>query len=249
MKSVKKTSQYLIRDNQPKPYYDYDGLTGVWLWIPWWIYAILTILVWPFSIYILPHLHIHYSFIKINFNEYQQEATSILLAFTVLSMILSAFKKWKIQRKLNVPAEQEFLKNISNPVKQNLNKSSHNIQGRNKQNLTKSTTATLEKETISPQLGLLNIHASETGTIIEKPKRSRKTKAHNQLENNDSVHSNLIKDSKLHTDDIVVKKIRKPRTKKIKQADENFSIADIPTKKPVKKKAKKDTSQLDLDIS
>ena len=96
MKKPTVPQELLIRRNQPKPfYYDYDGLTGVWLWFPWWSYVLSALAVWPIAFWLLPHVNLQLGDWRIIFSTALIirvcQVTSIFFIFSALASVYKAY--------------------------------------------------------------------------------------------------------------------------------------------------------------
>ena len=98
----------LSQSKQPEAHYDYDGLSGAWLWLPWWVHIIVAILAWPLSWWILPILPFQNPSISEFLFNYKIQIASALSILTVMTAFLSYLKAYRVRnRKLSskVPAK------------------------------------------------------------------------------------------------------------------------------------------------
>lgn len=94
---MEKPHQLFRKLEQPKASYPYDGLTGFWLHIPWWIHLSAALLIWPIMFWILPNISIKWSFIRTYLNEHPYFIATIITLFMVLSALLS-FQRQRLQK-------------------------------------------------------------------------------------------------------------------------------------------------------
>ncbi len=125
MKKPAVPQELLIRRNQPKPfYYDYDGLTGVWLWFPWWSYVLSALAVWPIAFWLLPHVNLQLGDWRIIFSTALIirvcQVTSIFFIFSALA---SVYKAYTVRQKTrhSVPLS------VDKPVHKAMNNSNDKI--------------------------------------------------------------------------------------------------------------------------
>ncbi len=89
----------LSQSQQPNAHYDYDGLSGTWLRLPWWVHIGVAMLAWPLSWWGLPMLPVknpNISEFLVNYRMQIASATSIL---TIMTALLSYLKARKIQNR------------------------------------------------------------------------------------------------------------------------------------------------------
>lgn len=74
---------------QPKKTYVYDGIFGLWLWLPWKFHAIVAILAWPFFLWIFPHLPFGKENFVLIYNKINMWLAFVFFLIGVLSALLS----------------------------------------------------------------------------------------------------------------------------------------------------------------
>lgn len=89
----------LSQSKQPNAHYDYDGLSGGWLWFPWWVHIIVAILAWPLSWWILPVLPFQNPSISEFLFNYKIQIASALSILTVMTAFLSYLKAYRIRNR------------------------------------------------------------------------------------------------------------------------------------------------------
>lgn len=89
----------LSQSKQPDAHYDYDGLSGAWLWLPWWVHIIVAILAWPLSWWILPILPFQNSSISEFLFNYKIQIASAISILTVMTAFLSYLKAYRIRNR------------------------------------------------------------------------------------------------------------------------------------------------------
>lgn len=86
----------LSQSQQPKEYYEYDGLSGGWLWFPWWVHIGVALLAWPIFWWIVPLLPFQNVSISHFLLEYRVQLAASVSILTVLTAILSVLKAREI---------------------------------------------------------------------------------------------------------------------------------------------------------
>lgn len=87
----------LSQSKQPDAHYDYDGLSGGLLWLPWWVHLSITVLVWPLSLWVLPILPFQNSSISEFLFNYKIQIASAISILTVMTAFLSYLKADRIR--------------------------------------------------------------------------------------------------------------------------------------------------------
>lgn len=114
----------LSQSKQPEAHYDYDGLSGAWLWLPWWVHILVAILAWPLSWWILPILPFQNSSISEFLFNYKIQIASAISILTVMTALFSYLKAYRIRNRKSsskVPAKVKqstsiiVQKNVSSP--------------------------------------------------------------------------------------------------------------------------------------
>lgn len=121
----------LSQSKQPEAHYDYDGLSGAWLWLPWWVHIIVAILAWPLSWWILPILPFQNPSISEFLFNYKIQIASAISILTVMTAFLSYLKAYRVRnRKLSskVPVKVKQSTNVA--VQKNV--SSSNVKPKTK---------------------------------------------------------------------------------------------------------------------
>lgn len=75
------------------PQYAYDGLTGAWLRLPWWLHLGFAAAAWPACTYLVPRLPAHEPWVRTLLGQWvPQWGWMPLVAFCVGSALASAIK-------------------------------------------------------------------------------------------------------------------------------------------------------------
>ncbi len=90
------TSAQLLRYHPP--YYDYDGLTGAWLWLPWWLHCLLAVIMWPLCVWIIPTLNIEPRWLSFFLAQYVPLFWPYLSLLFLCSALASIWKSRRVQR-------------------------------------------------------------------------------------------------------------------------------------------------------
>lgn len=89
----------LSQSKQPQAHYDYDGLSGGWLWFPWWVHLCVALLAWPISWWILPILPFQNQAISEFLSNYRMQIASAISILTIITAALSYIKAEKIRKR------------------------------------------------------------------------------------------------------------------------------------------------------
>lgn len=89
----------LSQSKQPSAHYDYDGLSGGWLWFPWWVHIGVAILAWPLSWWLLPMLPFQNPKISEFLFNYRIQIASAISILTVMTAFLSYLKAYRIRNR------------------------------------------------------------------------------------------------------------------------------------------------------
>lgn len=89
----------LSQSKQPNAHYDYDGLSGGWLWLPWWVHLSVALLAWPLSWWVLPMLPFQNPAISEFLLNYKIQIASAISILTVMTAFLSYLKAYKISQR------------------------------------------------------------------------------------------------------------------------------------------------------
>lgn len=99
MKHLSSLNTALKQSDQPKRYYHYDGITGVWLWLPWKFHIALAVLAWPIAFWILPNIPFPNIHVRDHFESYRLLIGGSFCLFFILSAGLSQLKIMQIQKR------------------------------------------------------------------------------------------------------------------------------------------------------
>lgn len=108
----------LSQSKQPDAHYDYDGLSGAWLWLPWWVHIIVAILAWPFSWWILPILPFQNASISEFLFNYKIQIASAISILTVITAFLSYLKAYRIRNRKKFAKVTAKTKQVNNEAMQ-----------------------------------------------------------------------------------------------------------------------------------
>lgn len=89
----------LSQSEQPNAHYDYDGLSGAWLWLPWWVHIIVAMIAWPMSWWLLPMLPFKNVAISEFLFNYKIQIASAISILTVMTAFLSYLKAYRIRNR------------------------------------------------------------------------------------------------------------------------------------------------------
>ena len=89
----------LSQSQQPKAYYDYDGLSGGWLRFPWWVHLSVALLAWPLCWWVLPLLPFQNAKISYFLEAYKIQLASAISILTVMTACFSYVKALRIQQR------------------------------------------------------------------------------------------------------------------------------------------------------
>ncbi|GAA5098879.1 hypothetical protein [Wohlfahrtiimonas larvae] len=89
----------LSQSQQPDAHYDYDGLSGAWLWLPWWVHISIAIVAWPLSWWVLPILPFQNAVISEFLFNFKVQIASAISILTVITAFLSYFKAYQIRQR------------------------------------------------------------------------------------------------------------------------------------------------------
>lgn len=89
----------LSQSKQPRDHYDYDGLSGGWLWFPWWVHLILAASFWPVCWWLLPKLPFQNSNITDFLFNYRLKLAIFLSVCTCVTALMSFLKARQIRNK------------------------------------------------------------------------------------------------------------------------------------------------------
>ena len=89
----------LSQSKQPNAHYDYDGLSGGWLWLPWWVHIGIALLIWPVCWWGLPLLPFQNLSISAFLSNYKIQIASAISILTVMTALLSYLKAYRIRRR------------------------------------------------------------------------------------------------------------------------------------------------------
>lgn len=89
----------LSQSQQPKAYYDYDGISGSWLRFPWWIHIGVAILAWPLCWWLLPLLPFQNVKITYFLETYKIQLASAISILTVMTAVFSYIKALRIKKR------------------------------------------------------------------------------------------------------------------------------------------------------
>ena len=108
----------LSQSKQPDAHYDYDGLSGAWLWLPWWVHIIVAILAWPLSWWILPILPFQNASISEFLFNYKIQIASAISILTVMTAFLSYLKAYRIRNRKKSSKVTTKTKQVNNEAMQ-----------------------------------------------------------------------------------------------------------------------------------
>lgn len=135
----------LSQSKQPQEHYDYDGITGGWLWLPWWVHISFSILAWPLCLWLLPTITFQNESIEIFLQKYRIQLALFLSLLMIVTAILSHVKALRIAER-NQVIKSKSIKRSSVAVKENPKK-----KGQIKKSATPKTNTKSKKITKSKQ--------------------------------------------------------------------------------------------------
>lgn len=161
----------LSQSEQPKAHYDYDGLSGGWLWFPWWVHLIVAGLAWPLSWWVFSLLPFQNPKISAFLWDYRLQIASSISILTVITAILSYVKALKIQRRdLKLKSSKTVKKEVAKPK---------TVKAKNNTNKTENTVAVAKKVPVKKKETKT---AGAKTTTIKKKRAPSKKKGQEQLE-------------------------------------------------------------------
>lgn len=108
----------LSQSKQPNVHYDYDGLSGGWLWLPWWVHIGVALLIWPICWWGLPLLPFQNISISEFLSNYKIQIASAISILTVMTAFLSYLKAYRIRHKKKSSITTRTNQQVSNETMQ-----------------------------------------------------------------------------------------------------------------------------------
>lgn len=170
----------LSQSAQPKAHYDYDGISGCWLWFPWWAHIALAILAWPISWWLLPLLPFKNTSITTFLWDFRLQIATGISIISVITAWLSFDKAKKIRaRDQKKQITQSKVKPIPKPKAQL--KSQSKAQPKVEPKVKVQKTEKVEKNT--PKIEKkAKVTAAKTAQKGKTKKRTSKKKNDQQLD-------------------------------------------------------------------
>lgn len=96
-----------IRHRHPRKHYDYDGITGVWLWLPYYAHLGLALLLLPLILWVFPSLPFRAAHIRYFFIDYRYHLALAITLFCAFSALLSLVKSKQVHGQVRPLKQKE----------------------------------------------------------------------------------------------------------------------------------------------